>query len=41
VYEIQGCLGTGEELVPQGFRLEGHELLLFGICDDCAALESA
>lgn len=35
VFEVQGCMGTGESITPTGFTLEGHELLLFGVCRAC------
>jgi Fur family ferric uptake transcriptional regulator len=36
VYELDGCCGHFSELTPKGFRLDGHELLLFGLCKGCA-----
>lgn len=36
VYELDGCCGHFSELTPKGFRLDGHELLLFGMCSKCA-----
>jgi Fur family ferric uptake transcriptional regulator len=36
VYEIDGCPPDLRALVPRGFRLEGHDLTLFGRCPDCA-----
>lgn len=35
VYEIQGCPGNLEPLLPKGFRLEGHEVVLYGLCATC------
>jgi Fur family ferric uptake transcriptional regulator len=35
VFDIHACLGDLNRLVPQGFRLETHEILLFGLCDRC------
>lgn len=35
VYEIPGCCGHFEEHLPAGFRLESHEVVLFGICKRC------
>jgi len=37
VFDVQGCPGGLDGLVPKGFRLERHELLLFGLCDTCTA----
>lgn len=36
VFDIEGCPGALKSLLPRGFRLEGHEVLLYGICPDCA-----
>jgi Fur family ferric uptake transcriptional regulator len=35
VYEVHGCPGNMRALTPAGFRLEGHELVLYGVCRDC------
>jgi Fur family ferric uptake transcriptional regulator len=36
MYEVNGCTDMLKDLVPRGFRLEGHELFLFGTCSTCA-----
>lgn len=36
VFDLEGCPGNIDRLVPQGFKLENHEILLFGLCDRCA-----
>lgn len=37
VYEVEGCLHTLiRSLTPPGFRLEDHEMTLYGRCPDCA-----
>ena len=39
VYDIDGCVKSPQALgenLPSGFRLEGHELVLFGVCADCS-----
>ena len=36
VFDIPGCPGNLEALVPDGFRLESHDLLLQGQCVQCA-----
>lgn len=41
VFELHGCVEHLAELVPAGFRMTGHDLLLFGHCDRCAREESA
>ena len=35
VYEANGCPGSFERFVPKGFRLDGHELVLYGRCASC------
>ncbi len=35
VYEVEGCPGNIEPLVPKGFRLEDHEVVLYGVCATC------
>lgn len=35
VYEIQGCPGNLKSLVPRGFTLENHEMVLYGLCSHC------
>ena len=37
VYDVDGCVDTFKQLLPKGFRLEGHELYLFGRCNTCGA----
>jgi len=36
VFDVNGCLGDGSTILPDGYILEGHELLLFGLCEECA-----
>jgi Fur family ferric uptake transcriptional regulator len=35
VYEVEGCPGNIEPLIPRGFTLEDHELVLYGRCSAC------
>ena len=37
VFEIEGCPGDFAALAPPGFRLEAHEIVLYGQCASCAA----
>jgi Fur family transcriptional regulator, ferric uptake regulator len=37
MYEIDGCPDGLPQMTPSGFRLESHELLLYGRCSTCAA----
>lgn len=36
VFDIQGCVGGLDRLLPSGFQLHGHELTLVGVCGCCA-----
>ena len=36
VFEVQGCVPEVERLSPAGFVLEEHEILLSGLCSECA-----
>jgi Fur family ferric uptake transcriptional regulator len=36
VFEIEGCPSEVEKLVPPGFRVSRHEILLHGSCPVCA-----
>jgi Fur family ferric uptake transcriptional regulator len=36
VYELGGCLGGLKGLLPRGFKMSSHELLLHGRCPACA-----
>lgn len=35
LYEIEGCLGGIDRLLPPGYSLEAHNILLEGQCRDC------
>ena len=37
VFDIEGCPGNIKPLVPEGFTLEDHEVILYGLCDECSA----
>ena len=34
-FDIHRCPDEVEELAPEGFEVDGHELILFGRCADC------
>jgi Fur family ferric uptake transcriptional regulator len=36
MFEVDGCPKNLATLVPQGFKLERHEILLYGKCATCA-----
>lgn len=35
VFEVEGCPGNIDALVPRGFTLDKHELTLYGTCQTC------
>lgn len=35
VYEVEECPGDLAPLTPAGFRLEAHEVVLYGLCPAC------
>jgi Fur family ferric uptake transcriptional regulator len=37
VYEVDGCPGNLRSVTPEGFQLESHEFVLYGLCEACAA----
>jgi Fur family transcriptional regulator, ferric uptake regulator len=37
VFEVPGCAKGIRALVPRGFELDGHELVLYGRCRGCVA----
>jgi len=36
IFEVEGCVPGIEGIVPTGFQLEGHEIILSGRCAGCA-----
>lgn len=37
VFEVDGCPGNIQQITPDGFQLEHHEFVLYGVCLSCAA----
>ena len=35
-YDVHGCPGGLNKLLPEGFVLQHHELMLSGLCSECA-----
>lgn len=35
VFGLEGCPGNFDSIVPKGFSLEDHELVLYGTCGGC------
>ena len=36
LYEINACPGDLQRLLPEGYILEEHDILLRGLCNDCS-----
>lgn len=36
MFEMDGCPGDLERLVPRGFVMEDHEVFIYGRCRECA-----
>jgi Fur family ferric uptake transcriptional regulator len=41
VYDIAGCPGDLCRLAPRGFRVERHDVTLYGRCSDCGKAAAA
>jgi Fur family ferric uptake transcriptional regulator len=37
VFDVHGCPGGLSNLLPPGFTMRDHEIVLFGRCDACAS----
>lgn len=38
MFELEGCVENLKRLTPKGFRITGHEVLLYGACSQCATV---
>ena len=38
IFDIQGCPPDINKLAPKGFRLEGHQVVLYGVCPPCTGM---
>lgn len=38
MFELEGCVENLKNLIPKGFKITGHEVLLYGACSQCAAV---
>jgi len=36
VFELQKCLDGVKKMAPKNFRVEDHEIILYGACDKCS-----
>lgn len=37
VFELEGCALVREPKTPRGFKIEGHEVTLYGTCRECGS----
>lgn len=35
VFELAGCSFNRAAKIPRGFRMQGHEVIIWGLCDAC------
>lgn len=35
MFEMEGCPADLQALVPPGFRMDNHEVFIYGLCADC------
>jgi len=35
VFDVHACPGNMQKLAPPGFKVDGHELTLYGLCSGC------
>jgi Fur family ferric uptake transcriptional regulator len=35
IFELSGCVQGLRALIPRGFRMTGHEVVLYGYCQPC------
>ncbi len=35
VFDVHNCPGNFEKMAPKGFRVDRHEITLYGVCADC------
>jgi Fur family ferric uptake transcriptional regulator len=40
VFEMAGCTGDLNLLTPRGFRMEGHEIIISGLCASCVTKQT-
>lgn len=36
MYDLEGCPGGFKKLLPPGFHMDSHEVIIYGTCRDCA-----
>ena len=40
VFDVPGCPGNLRHLAPRGFRVDHHDVTLYGCCSDCGKREA-
>lgn len=35
VFELHGCVESFRSMIPHGFQITGHDVLLYGVCQSC------
>ncbi len=35
VFDLKGCVNGLKKLLPSGFRMTGHDIILYGLCKTC------
>ncbi len=41
IFDIRGCPPGLQMLVPKGFRLKDHQLVLYGVCPPCTGMPTS
>lgn len=41
VYDVEGCSAEIEAHLPEGYRVESHQVVLYGVCPACSPKEPA
>lgn len=36
VFELEGCVAGWRDLIPDGFTVQEHEIILYGLCRECS-----
>ena len=34
-FDLQGCPGSMDGIIPAGFKMETHEVFVYGLCEEC------
>ena len=37
VFDLEGCPGGFKKMLPPGFQMSSHEIVIYGICSECSA----